>query len=182
MIVINTGEYAGFNPLYSFRRYAPPLNYLVEINAHNNRVAIVDTLFSISVGSFCSLWLGGLIVLSKLDFVLLVIAQTGWRAMISVIVSVRRPEPDIAEAQSCFRFSVFTLRWILLNISVALLFLSGCMLDWSGSVEAILSLAALSHLGFAFWPLAQWSRELLVSGYKTTGYKTTGPKTKRPIR
>lgn len=172
MMIFNTGEYVGFNPFYSLRGYTPVLNYLVEINVHNKRVAIADIFFSLLVISFCALWAGGAFEVSMLDFALLVAAQVVWRMLVWQVLLVRRTQPDAAGIQAHFRFNVFTLRWILLNFSVVLLFLTGRTSGWHSVMEMLLLLVAFIHLGLALWPLAQWSNELLVSR----------PKTKRPIR
>lgn len=172
MMIFNTGEYVGFNPFYSLRGYTPFLNYLVEINVHNKRVAIADIFFSFSVISFCALWSGGAFVVSALDFVLLATALVVWRVLVWQVLLVRRTQPDTTEIQAHFQFNVFTFRWVLLNFSVALLFLSGRTSGWPSVIEMLLLLAAFTHLGFALWPLAQGSKELLVSGAKT----------KRPVR
>ncbi|HLT64105.1 MAG TPA: hypothetical protein VKZ92_06235 [Pseudohongiella sp.] len=157
MIMVSTLETAGYQPFFPLTRHITALNYLVKADRYHFRLALVDNAFSLALIAICVFQVSSFLAGSNLDFIVLAVACVAWRTASAWVLWRNRFKLISGSESVCFRFNIFTRRWMLLHLSVAMLWASASAFGVEGNLLRILQLLSAVHAALLLWPFVQWS-------------------------
>jgi hypothetical protein len=159
-----------FSPWYPLSKYASPLDYRVYKNSRHRQIAVLDLVFSTGVLLFCILAVSGLFVMQPPGYLMMLVAFFVVRLLSAWLLWADRTQNPLEGAVLYYQFDIYTLRWLFVNLSAAMLYATvGRAVD--DGLGSVLMLLTMLHSALLLMPIWQGSHYLI-----------TVRQTKKPIR